>query len=181
MALVDASRRVLRFGVAGLGVAAAQIVPAIAKHPHLRIAAAAEPRQEARDKFVQQYAGEVFNTVEEMCASPNVDAVYVCTPNQFHAEHVIAAAEQGKHVIVEKPMALSIESCEAMNAAVERNGVKLLCGHTHSFDAPICKMHEIVRSRELDALCMINTWHYQDWLYRSRGPTELDPSLGCGE
>ncbi len=178
MSMVEPSGRALSFGVAGLGVAAAQIVPAIAKHPHLRVAAAAEPRQEARDKFVHEYGGEVFNTVEELCASPKLDAVYICTPNPFHAEHVLMAAKHGKHIIVEKPMGLSIEECEAMNAAVERAGVKLLCGHTHSFDAPIRKMHEIVRSRELGALCMINTWHYQDWLYRSRGPTELDPSLG---
>ena len=127
---------------------------------------AEKQRKEAREKFVREYGGEVFNTVEELCACPNVDAVYVCTPNPFHAEHVITAAEHGKHVIVEKPMGLSIEECEAMNAAVERNGVKLLCGHTHSFDAPIRKMHEIVRSRKLGALCMINTWNYNEFMYR---------------
>ena len=91
---------------------------------------------------------------------------------------MITAVEHGKHVIVEKPMALTIEDCEAMNAAADRNGVKLLCGHTHSFDAHIRKMREIITSGELGKLCMINTWHYQDWIYRSRAPEELDPSLG---
>ena len=168
----------LRFGVAGLGVASTQILPAIARHPNLMVAAAAEPRPEAREKFAQEYGGETYETVEEMCASPNVDAIYVCTPNPFHAEHVIAAAEHGKHVIVEKPMALTLEDCEAMNAAADRNNVKLLCGHTHSFDAHIRKMREIITSGELGKLRMINTWHYQDWIYRSRAPEELDASLG---
>ena len=86
----------LRFGMAGLGVASTQILPAIANHPHLRATAAADPRPEAREKFAREFGGECYETVEEMCASPNVDAVYVCTPNQFHAEHVISAAEHGK-------------------------------------------------------------------------------------
>ena len=168
----------LRFGMAGLGVAAAQLLPEIAAHANLDATAAADPRPEARAKFAEEFGGDTYETVEEMCASSNVDAVYVCTPNQFHAEHVIAAAENGKHVIVEKPMGLTIEECEAMNAAAERNNVKLLCGHTHSFDAPVRKMREIVRSGELGKLCMINTWHYQEFMYRPRMPQELDSSKG---
>ena len=170
--------KAFRFGVAGLGVASTQILPAIANHPNLKVTAAVSRRPEAREKFAREFGGEVYETVEEMCASPNVDAVYVCTPNQFHAEHVIAAVENGKHVIVEKPMGLTIEECEAMNAAAERNKVKLLCGHTHSFDAPVRKMREIVASGELGKLCMINTWHDQDFMYRARMPHELDASLG---
>ena len=178
MTIVESEAKVLRFGIAGLGVAAAQILPVIAKHPHLQATAAAEPRQEARDKFISEYGGETFSTVEELCASPNVDAVYVCTPNPFHAEHVITAAEHGKHIIVEKPMGLSMEECEAMNEAVKRNGVKLLCGHTHSFDAPVRKMREIVAGGELGRLCMINTWHYQSWIYGARAWDELDATKG---
>ena len=67
-----------------------------------------------------------------------------------------------------------------MNAAAERNGVQLLCGHTHSFDPPIRKMREIVRSGELGRLTMIHTWNYTDLMYRPRMPHELDPSRGGG-
>ena len=113
-----------------------------------------------------------------MCASSNVDAVYVATPNQLHAQHAIAAANHKKHVIVGKPMALSIDECEAMNEAAKKNRVDLLCGHTHSFDPPVRKIREIVKSGELGKLCMINTWNYNEFMYRPRMKHELATSRG---
>ena len=130
--------------MAGLGVASTQIMPPIAALPYIKITAAADTRTDALAKFRETYGGETFTSVEAMCESADVDAIYVATPNPLHAKHVIAAAERGKHVIVEKPMATSIAECDAMNQAAEKYGVKLLCGHTHSFDPPIRKIREIV-------------------------------------
>jgi len=73
-----------------------------------------------------------------------------------------------------------LEDCEAMNAAAERNGVRLVCGHTQSLLAPIRKMAELVWSGELGKLGMLHTWHYTDWMYRPRRPWELDVSIGGG-
>ncbi|SRR5581483_1894160 len=174
----QAPPRVLRYGVAGLGIASTQILPEFAGRPHLQLTAAADPRPGGLEKFAQQYGGETYDSVEAMCTSQNVDAVYVCTPNHLHAEHVITAAEHGKHVIVEKPMALTLAEAEAMNEAAERNGVKLLCGHTHSFDPPVRKMRELVHGGELGALRMISTWHFNEFMYRPRMPQELDAARG---
>jgi len=113
-----------------------------------------------------------------MCEEAGIDAVYVATPNPLHAEHAIIAARSGKHVIVEKPMAMSLTECDAMNEAAEKNGVKLLCGHTHSFDPPIRKMREIVKSGELGKLSMINSWNYNEFMYRPRMRHELAMSRG---
>jgi phthalate 4,5-cis-dihydrodiol dehydrogenase len=165
-------------GIAGLGVASTQILPPISSLPYVKISAAADTRAEALEKFHVVYGGETFNSVEAMCDSPNVDAVYIATPNHLHARHVIAAAERGKHVIVEKPMALSIAECDAMNEAVEKHGVKLLCGHTHSFDPPIRKMRAIVKSGELGNVRMINSWNYNEFMYRPRMKHELATSRG---
>jgi phthalate 4,5-cis-dihydrodiol dehydrogenase len=164
--------------MAGLGVASTQILPAISSLPFVDISAASDLRQDALEKFRAAYGGKTFASVAEMCASPDVDAVYVSTPNQLHAEHVITAAEHGKHVIVEKPMALTVEECEAMNAAAEKNGVRLLCGHTHSFDPPIRKIREIVKSGELGRLRMIHSWNYNEFMYRPRMKHELAASRG---
>ena len=169
---------VLRLGMAGLGVASTQILPAVSALPFVKIAAAADVRTEALVKFRQAFKGETFTSVEALSSSPNIDAVYVATPNQFHAQHAITAVHHKKHVIVEKPMALSVEECEAMNEAAEKNGVKLLCGHTHSFDPPVRKIREIVRSGELGKLCMINTWNYNEFMYRPRMKHELATSRG---
>src|SRR5262249_60224070 len=120
------------------------ILPPISTLPFIKIAGAGDSRTDALAKFRETYKGETFASVEEMCASSNVDAIYVATPNQLHAQHAITAANHKKHIIVEKPMALSIKECEAMNEAAEKNRVNLLCGHTHSFDPRIRKILDIV-------------------------------------
>lgn len=169
---------ILRLGIAGLGVASTQILPPISKLPFIKIMAAADTRLDAVAKFREQYRAEGYATVEDLCASPNVDAVYIATPNSLHAEHAITAARHKKHIIVEKPMAMSLGECDAMNEAAERYGVKLLCGHTHSFDPPVRKIREIVKSGELGRLCMINTWNYNEFMYRPRMKHELAMTRG---
>jgi len=165
-------------GMAGLGVASTQILPAVSRLPYLEITAAADLRMDALEKFRSEYKAEIFTSVEAMCKSSEVDFIYIATPNQLHAQHAIMAARHKKHVIVEKPMALSLEECDAMNAAAEDHGVKLLCGHTHSFDPPIRKIREIVKSGELGRLCMIHTWNYNEFMYRPRMKHELATSRG---
>lgn len=167
-------------GVAGLGVASTQILPPMEAFEGIRIAAAADARGEALEAFERRYGGRGYESVEELASDPDVDAVWVSTPNQFHCEHVVACAEGGKHVVVEKPTALSLEECERMVEAVERNHVKLLCGHTQSFNPAIRAMRDIVVSGELGRLASIHTWMSTDWMLRPRMPQELDLSLGGG-
>ena len=170
--------QILRLGIAGLGVASTQILPPISKLPFIKIAAAADTRADAVAKFREQYQAEGYSSIEELCASPNVDAVYIATPNSLHAEHAITAAKHKKHIVVEKPMAMTLAECDAMNEAADKCGVKLLCGHTHSFDPPIRKIREIVKSGELGKLCMINTWNYNEFMYRPRMKHELAMTRG---
>jgi len=171
---------VLRLGIVGLGLASTFMIPQLARDPRLKLAGAADVRQDALAAFAREFDAPTFTSVEALCASPAVDAVYVCTPAYLHAEHVIAAAERGKHVICEKPLALTVAEAEAMNAAAERNGVVLICGHTHSFDAPIRKLARLVRAGAFGPLMMLQTWNYTDLLYRPRAPWELDTSRGGG-
>jgi len=165
-------------GIAGLGVASTQILPPLAKLPFIKITAAADTRTDAVAKFRQAYDGEGYETVEDLCRSANVDAVYIATPNALHAEHAVTAAKHGKHIIVEKPMAMTLAECHAMNEAAEKHRVKLLCGHTHSFDPPVRKIREIVKDGELGKLCMIHTWNYNEFMYRPRMRHELAMSRG---
>jgi predicted dehydrogenase len=169
---------ILRLGMAGLGVASTQILPPISKLPFIEITAAADMRADAVAKFCEQYQAEGYTSIDELCASPNVDAVYIATPNSLHADHAITAAKHKKHIIVEKPMAMTLAECDAMNEAADKSGVKLLCGHTHSFDPPIRKIREIVQSGELGRLCMINTWNYNEFMYRPRMKHELAMTRG---
>jgi phthalate 4,5-cis-dihydrodiol dehydrogenase len=157
---------------------AGRVIPEIASLPFIELTAGADVRQHALEQFKEEFHAEVYSSVEEMCTSPNVDAVYVATPHEYHAQHSIIALNNKKHVIVEKPMALSIEECEAMNAAADANGVTLLCGHTHSFDPPVSKMAEVVRSGELGAPLMINTSYYTNFIYRPFSDHDVAMSRG---
>ncbi len=109
----DGKRR-LRLGIAGLGVASTYIFPGAETSPVTEIYAAADLRQSALDAFAAKYNACTYKSVDELCADPNVDVVWIATPNQLHCEHTVLAAEHGKHVICTKPMALSVEECERM-------------------------------------------------------------------
>ncbi|MEK9659556.1 MAG: Gfo/Idh/MocA family oxidoreductase, partial [Chloroflexota bacterium] len=90
------------------------------------------------------------------------------------------AANHGKHVVVEKPMALTLREAEEMVEACERNNVHLVAGHTQSFMPHIRLMRKIVRSGRIGALGAINAIAYTDWLIRPRTPDEMDPKQGGG-
>ncbi|GAC1324443.1 MAG: Gfo/Idh/MocA family oxidoreductase [Chloroflexota bacterium] len=170
----------LRVGLIGAGVGAAQLLPALTDSPHIRLAAAADARPAALDRLAQDTGCATYATVEALCGDAQVEAVWVATPNHLHAEHVIAAVEAGKHVIVSKPMAITLDEARAMNEAAERNHVYLLAGHTQSMAPTIRRMADMVRSGELGRLGMVQTWHCTDWMYRPRLPAELDVALGGG-
>jgi phthalate 4,5-cis-dihydrodiol dehydrogenase len=106
--------------------------------------------------------------------------VWVATPNQYHCEHVVQVASAGKHVVCEKPMALSVAEAERMVEAADKHGVYLLCGHTYSLNPSIQALHRLVREGSLGRLVALAHWMYSDWLLKPRLPQELDLSLGGG-
>lgn len=162
----------LRIGVAGLGRAFAVMAGAF-HDPRVELVAAADPRAEARARFAQEYGGKTFASVEDLCEEPSVEVVYIATPHEFHANHACAAAAHGKHVLVEKPMALTLAECEAMIDAVRASRVQLVAGHSHSFDRPIARARELIASGAYGAVRMITALDFTDWLYRPRRPEEL--------
>ena len=172
--------RILRLGLIGLGRAATSMLSSFLVHPHVTLTAGADLRKDALEKFALQFGAETYQDAEDLCKSHNVDAVYIATPHQCHAAHAVMAASCGKHVIVEKPMALTLEDCDVMNAAAERYGIKLLVGHTHSFDPPILAVRDIIKNGDMGRLRMIHTWNFTNFLYRPRRPEELDTNLGGG-
>jgi len=175
-----ADRKTIGLGIAGLGMAGALMVRAAAHHPGFRLAAAAEPQAGPRQAFARDFEANIHSDIRALCDDPTVDAVYIATPHQFHAEHASLAAAAGKHIILEKPMALALADCDAIMAAVEKAGVRLVIGHTHAFDPAIRAMRAIIASGELGRLGMIASWNYTNYLYRPRRPEELDTARGGG-
>ena len=172
--------RKLRIGVAGLGRAFTVMLPTFVADPRVALVAAADPRAAARSRFAADFSAKTYDTVEALCADPAVEVVYVATPHQHHAQHSILATRCGKHVLVEKPMALTLDECAAMIAAAQTAGVHLVVGHSHSFDAPILRTRALIAGGEFGAVRMINTLNYTDFVYRPRRPEELDTARGGG-
>jgi len=173
--------QVLKVGVAGLGDAGSQVVQAVPGLPGFALSAVADVRKEAIDAHKAKYGVEGFSSVEEMCHSKAVDVVYVATPNKFHVPNALAAIEHGKHVIVVKPLALTLEDSDQLIAAADKGDAKLVYGHSRIYDPPVRKMAEIVRSGELGRVIQINTWMYGGWLQRKpRLASELSTDSGGG-
>lgn len=174
------SQRKLRIGVAGLGRAFSLMLPTLVLDERIEIVAGADPRPEARAQFVQDFAGRAYERVEDMCADSRLEVVYVSTPHQYHVENVAAAAAAGRHILCEKPMALSVAECLTMIEAARKAGVALVVGHSHSFDAPVRRAREIVESGVYGDVRMLSGMDYTDFLFRPRRAEELDTSKGGG-
>jgi len=177
---MNGTERKLRLGVVGLGRAFAVMLPTFRRDPRVALVAAADPRAEARARFAADFSAKAYESVEELCADPAIETVYVATPHQHHAAHAILAARNGKHGLVEKPMALTLDDCAAMIAAAKQASVHLIVGHSHSFDAPILRVREFINSGEYGAVRMITALNYTDFLIRPRRPEELDTAQGGG-
>ena len=92
--------------------------------------------------YAETYGVPGFERLEDMLAAPGIDAVSILTPSGLHAQHAIMAAQAGKHVVVEKPMALTVADADAMIAACERAEVKLFVVKQNRFNRPIVKARE---------------------------------------
>ena len=170
----------LRVGVAGLGAASKQILPHIDRVPGMKLAAGADTRPDAVEEFRKKYGRAAFDSVEEMYDSGEIDAVWIATPNVNHAEHTVAAAERGIHIIVEKPTAVTLEEVDRMIAAADKHRVKLVQGHSKVYGPAIQEIRRIVASGKLGKIIQISSFNANDWLQRPRLASEVDTSVGGG-
>ena len=174
------TRRPLQIGVVGLGRAFTLMLPTFMLDSRVRLAGATDPIAGARAQFEKDFDAPSHESIEALCADPGVEVIYIASPHEFHAAHVCLAASFGKHVMVEKPMALSLEECTRMIEATRRAGVQLIVGHSHSFNAPIRRTREIIDSGLYGEVKMITAMNFTDFLYRPRRPEELDTAAGGG-
>jgi phthalate 4,5-cis-dihydrodiol dehydrogenase len=170
----------IRLGIAGLGLAGSFMIRAAAAHPRIALCAAMDPLSRPREAFGRQFDAPVYSDFYDLCRDPSVEAIYISSPHRFHARQAIEAMQQGKHVLVEKPLALTLEECDEIVAEADRTGLHLIVGHTHAFDPNIRAMHRIIESGELGRLGMILTFNYNDFLLRPHRSDEFDSEKSGG-
>ena len=174
------SAATVRIGVCGLGRGFTLTAPALLFDPRVRLVAAAEPRPEARARFEQEFGGRTWPDIVGLCEDREIDLIYIASPHNLHAEQAILAAQAGKHVLVEKPMALTLADAARMIAAARAAGVRLIVGPSHGFDAPVLLARRLIAGGAFGAPRMITALNYTDFVYRPRRSDELDPQLGGG-
>ncbi len=178
---MSTNKKTLKVGMIGIGMGAAEILPAFDALDHVELVAGADPDPIVRKAYQERYpSARLYETDVELCRDKNVDAVWISTPNRFHAPQAILAANHGKHVVSEKPMALNMREAEEMVLTAERNKVLLMAGHTQSYSTPVRAMRRVISSGALGAVRAIHLWTYSDWMLRPRSAEELDPDQGGG-
>lgn len=168
----------VRLGVIGSGRIAHVMCTAYAEVGGAEIVATMDVVQAAAETLRERFGGRrAYTDVDDLLADPEVDAVLVCAPTQLHAAIVIKAAAAGKHIFCQKPMALSVADCDAMNAAVERAGVILQIGFMLRFTPPFDEAKRRIDEGEIGDLIGITGSLFgwvpsADWFY--------DPARGGG-
>jgi phthalate 4,5-cis-dihydrodiol dehydrogenase len=172
--------RALRVAILGLGQGAANVLPTLHTMPGIELAAAADTNPRMRAAFAERFPDRpVYDSIEALCGDRGVDAVWIATPNRFHAEHAIYALQHGKHVAVEKPMAVTLADADRMVDTAADTGMLLLAAHTSSYGIPIRVMRKLAHD-ELGGVRSILVWSYTDWMLRPRTAEELSPEAGSG-
>ena len=123
--------------------------------PALRVLAFAEPIEEMAEAAARDFAVPAVPDWREVVARPDVAAVVVCSPPDVHVEQIVAAAEAGKHVFCEKPLARDLESIDTALAATERAGVALQVGFNRRFDRNFAAVRAEVRDGKVGRPCIL--------------------------
>lgn len=170
----------IALGVIGLGRGFALTAPTLKLDPRVKVVAGSDPRLNAQIQFRHDFDCNIFSSLEEMCNQPNLDAIYIASPHEYHKEHAIRALMAGKHVLVDKPMAISVLDCDAMILAAKASGKHLIVGPSHGFDPQINLVRSLIESEDVGAVKMISAQQYTDYIYRPRRPEEFKRELGGG-
>lgn len=124
----------IKIGILGCGkIAQVRHIPEYAANPDCELAAFYNPTRKRAEDMAAKYGGKVYDTPEALLADPEIDAVSVCAANYAHAELAIKAMRAGKDVLCEKPMAVTLEDCEAMVKVAKETGRTLMIAHNQRF------------------------------------------------
>lgn len=172
----------LRFALIGAGNIAATHAAAIQAVPGGALAAVATRHPERGPAFAARYGASWHADYHAAVARPDVDAVAICTPQDLHLPITLAAAQAGKHVLCEKPMARSAAECDAMLAACERAGVTLGVIFQSRFDPLSRRCRELLASGKLGRIVWVGarTPWYRDAAYFQAAPWRGQAAQGGG-
>jgi UDP-N-acetyl-2-amino-2-deoxyglucuronate dehydrogenase len=158
----------IRFGIVGCGSIGPTHAGAIRQIPGTQIVAVADTVESRARATAEKFGvGKIYASQDELIADPDIDVVCLCTPSGLHAAGAVAAMRAGKHVIVEKPMDISLAACDRMIATADETGRKLTVISQHRFDAASILAHQKITAGELGKIVLatadVKWWRTQGY------------------
>jgi len=169
----------VRVGLAGLGFMGGTHAQCHAAIPNAKLAAVCDVEEDRRTRFAETYGATPYASLDEMLKA-DIDMVDLCLPTYLHKQAVEAAAKAKKHVLCEKPMALTPADCDAMIAAVKRAGVEFMVGHVIRFWPEYEVLADFVQSGKLGRLVSLKLTRLSPSPFWSEGGWLNDPGRSGG-
>ena len=145
-------------GIIGCGkIAQVRHIPEYAEHPHAKLVGFYDVNLERTRELAQRHSAVAYESVEDLLANPEIQAVSICAANFAHAELTIAALRAGKHVLCEKPMAITLEECEAMVEEASKAGKYLMIGHNQRLAKAHATAKELIDSDMIGQIVTFRT------------------------
>ena len=136
----------LRIGVVGLGLIGALHARILYEMPHAQLVAVADIDADTAGRIANECSCAAYTDFKEMCDKEQLDAVSICTPDQFHLENAVYAAQKGLHILLEKPIALTEKDSREIVAAAQQNNVRLMIAHSLHFDPRYASIRDAIET-----------------------------------
>jgi UDP-N-acetyl-2-amino-2-deoxyglucuronate dehydrogenase len=146
----------IRFGLIGCGRIAPRHAQSISELAHARLVAVADVIASRAERYAKEYQAEAYADYRRLLERRDIDVVNICAPSGMHAQMAIDAMQAGKHIIVEKPMALTLEDADRMIATAKSIGVKLCVVLQNRYNPPMQDLRHVVDEGRLGKILLGN-------------------------
>ncbi len=172
--------KIIRFGILGCGMIAGYHVKALAELPQATLLGVADALPENAQDFAEKHGIIAYANFEEMLADPKIDAVCICTPSGYHALNAIQALKAKKHVVLEKPMALTTQDTRRITKVAAENGRLVTVISQKRFEQDVIQVKELINQNAFGKLLFCNLsmpyWRNPDYYSSSswKGTIAMD-------
>jgi len=170
----------LGVGIMGAGRVSRDHAYAATAGAHTRLVAIADPVEERVAGLAERFGCDAHTSHREMLSRPDVDLVLAGVPHGLHGPLALDVLNGGKHLMIEKPMAIALEECDAIASAAASNGRRLMVGHTQHFFPANLAVKGLIESGRIGAPVMASQWWYKPFGLAGRPAWMLDRSQGGG-
>lgn len=170
---------VLKFGIVGCGRIAQRHAEHINNTQGAKLISACDIRFERANELSKKYSAHAFHSIEELLEESDADIISICSPNGLHAEHSILSLESGKHVLCEKPMAITVQDCGEMIKTAEKANKRLFVIKQNRYNPPVEAVHRLINDGKLGNINSIQLscfWNRNEDYYMDswKGSIEMD-------